>query len=261
MTRALIVPAAGTGSRLGGGIPKVLAPVDGRPMLDHLLELYAPFVDRFVVVVAPAALPLIASHLAACPAAIEVCVQDRPTGMLDAVLAPMGVIAAAMPDRVWITWCDQIAVRRETLERLAASEGLPPGPAMVMPTSTSDSPYIHLQRDGHGRIARVLHQREGDAMPPRGEGDVGVFSLSFETYGQALRGFARDARTGRRTGERNFLPFIPWLAAAGTVVTFACTEPIEAVGINTPDELARVEAHLRARRLGMRRANDSQEAG
>ena len=39
----------------------------------------------------------------------------------------------------------------------------------------------------------------------------------------------------------------PTPPARGTVVTIAATEDIEAVGVNTPDDLALVEAHLLAR--------------
>jgi len=52
---------------------------------------------------------------------------------------------------------------------------------------------------------------------------------------------------GTTTGERNFLPFVPWLAQRRLVATFPCTDPMEAVGINTPDELRQVEAWLRSR--------------
>ena len=63
MTRMLVVPAAGRGVRLGWDGPKVLAPVGGRPMIDHLLARYAPVVDRIVVVVAPAAVAAVRRHL------------------------------------------------------------------------------------------------------------------------------------------------------------------------------------------------------
>jgi len=45
-------------------------------------------------------------------------------------------------------------------------------------------------------------------------------------------------------GERNFLPFIPWIARTETVTTFAAHDPMEAVGVNTPDELVKVERYL-----------------
>ena len=49
------------------------------------------------------------------------------------------------------------------------------------------------------------------------------------------------------TGERNFLPFIPWIAARAPVVTFPCTDEREAIGVNTPEELALVEEYLKER--------------
>ncbi len=216
-------------------------------MLDHLVDLYRPFVDRVVVVVAPAAEALVRRHVTARGVPADIRVQDRPTGMLDAVLAPLPLLDHVKPDRVWITWCDQIGVRHETLDRLAAAEQPLPGPAMAMPTCTGTSPYIHFERMGDGRIARVLHRREGDAMPAVGESDIGVFSLSGDTYLRALPAFERQADAGSQTGERNFLPFIPWLAATQAAFTLPCTEAMEAIGVNTPDDLARMSAHLRRR--------------
>ena len=84
-------------------------------------------------------------------------------------------------------------------------------------------------------------------MPARGESDMGVFAMTRETYEIDLPAYADDTSYGDATGERNFVPFVPWLAARKTVVTIPCTDPMEAVGINTPQDLATVEAWLRAR--------------
>ena len=81
-------------------------------------------------------------------------------------------------------------------------------------------------------------------MPDRGETDMGLFDLSLEAYVRQLPVFARNAATSGGTGERNFLPFIPWLAARASVATIVGTASIETVGINTPEELAAVEAYL-----------------
>jgi 2-C-methyl-D-erythritol 4-phosphate cytidylyltransferase len=49
-----LVVAAGSGSRLGGDIPKALRELDGRPLVSHSLEgLAAGGVDRVVIVIAP----------------------------------------------------------------------------------------------------------------------------------------------------------------------------------------------------------------
>ena len=244
----LIVPAAGLGSRLEASGPKVLVPVNGRPMLDHLVELYRPFIEHLVLVAHPSFSDSVTIHLAGQPLAppFEVMEQAHPTGMLDALLLAASSVAAADPDRVWITWCDQIGVLPATVARLAATEGREPHAALVLPTVSRRAPYIHFSRDGHGRITDVLHRREGDAMPEEGESDVGLFALSRQAYEHDLRGYAANATRGDRTGERNFLPFIPWLSSRQLVVTFPCTDPMEAVGINTPEELQTVATWLRA---------------
>jgi bifunctional UDP-N-acetylglucosamine pyrophosphorylase/glucosamine-1-phosphate N-acetyltransferase len=244
MTRTMIIPAAGSGSRLGAPVPKVLAPVAGRPMLDRLLDLYGPVVRRFVVVVSPAGRDLVAGHVRTRAEEIELEVQREPTGMLDAILLARGAVQRHRPDRVWITWCDQLAVRRETVDRLIEAEATAPEPAMVMPTCPGPDPYIHFDRDGSGRIVAVRQRREGDAMPPVGESDMGLFSLARTAYLEDLEAFSHAAGQGQSTTERNFLPFVPWLARSRRVLTFPCVDPIEAVGINTPEELRRIEAHL-----------------
>jgi bifunctional UDP-N-acetylglucosamine pyrophosphorylase/glucosamine-1-phosphate N-acetyltransferase len=245
MTRTMIIPAAGIGSRLGLSVPKALALVAGRPMIDHLLALYGGTVNRFIVVASPSGRGLLEAHLRDRQEAIELAVQTEPTGMLDAVLVPYDIVRRQQPDRIWITWCDQVAVHTRTVARLLEAETAPSEPDLVMPTCQGADPYIHLERDASGRIAGVLQRREGDAMPPHGESDMGLFSMSRPAYLRDLVTYATAPDHGPSTRERNFLPFIPWLAATHRVVTFPCVDPIEAVGINTPEELRRIEDHLR----------------
>jgi bifunctional UDP-N-acetylglucosamine pyrophosphorylase/glucosamine-1-phosphate N-acetyltransferase len=244
MDRLLIVPAAGRGSRLGAEGPKALVEVAGRPMLEHLLQRHGPFVDRVIVVVAPAALDVVSSFTATHAAPIDVIVQPHPTGMLDAITTAGPLVSTYAPRRVAVTWCDQIAVTAATVERLVRHVRSSPAMPLVFPTLQVDQPYIHFDRDERGEIVGVRQRREGDYMPDRGETDMGLFDLSLEAYLRQLPVFARDASTSGGTGERNFLPFIPWLATRASVATIPGTAPIETVGINTPEELAAVEAHL-----------------
>jgi bifunctional UDP-N-acetylglucosamine pyrophosphorylase/glucosamine-1-phosphate N-acetyltransferase len=248
MPRLLIIPAAGIGSRLGADVPKVLVRVAGITMLERLLKLYRAPVEHIVLIINPAFEDLVRQHVAGSADADRIsCVrQPQPTGMLDAILLAREVARRVEPSSVWITWCDQIAVHRRTIERLGDRTLSTSQDAMVMPTVMQARPYIHLARDPNGRIIRVLHEREGDAMPETGESDMGLFALSATTYFDRLPSYARDVEVGRATGERNFLPFIPWLARTETVTTFPAEDPMEAVGINTPQDLALVEQYLRS---------------
>ncbi len=246
MTRLLIVPAAGRGSRLGAGRPKPLVQVNGRTMLDHLAALYRPHVQHVVVV----AHPSFAAEIDAWAAAqgnVSVTTQVEPTGMLDAILLASPQVRARRPDSVWITWADQIGVLPATVQRLADACAQHPPPALVLPTVVRPDPYTHFERDTSGRLSRFRQRREGDPMPAEGESDMGLFALARDTFEVDLNEYAETVLPAAGTGERNFVPFVPWLAQRKTVVTFRSTDPMEAIGINTPEDLRMVEGWLRAR--------------
>lgn len=225
-------------------MPKVLHPVGGKSMIEHLLGLYAAHVDRIVLVLRPDALDEVRRHCEDRGYVLDYAIQPEPTGMLDAVLAPWQAVSASGPAGVWITWCDQVAVHQGTVRQLAALCREAPAP-LILPTARRRRPYTHLQRDATGRITRILHHREGDRIPDLGESDIGLFALSGECYERWLPAFAAESRRGAATGERNFLPFIPWMARRAMVRTFPCEHAIEAVGVNDVEDLRRVEAHLR----------------
>lgn len=246
MRRVLVIPAAGRGSRLQLDLTKALVPVNGRPMLDRLLAMYRQYVAAAVVVASSENEAGIRRHLTTTDPTVRVAVQQQPTGMLDALLAAADEVRAAAPDRVWITWCDQVAIHPATIARLAAIEAEHPDAALALPTVRRTNPYIHFDRDPDGRIVAVRQRREGDVMPVEGESDAGLFALAAPVLDD-LRRLAGEAAAGRNTGERNFLPLVPSIAASAPVVTFECTDPREAVGINTLDELRQVEQYLRAR--------------
>ena len=242
--RLLVVPAAGSGTRLKRTLPKALVPVAGRPMLDWLGDLYRPWVDRIVVVVNPSfRTPFDA--WAERHGNAEVVEQPSPTGMLDAILLARSAVEHFQPQWIWITWCDQIGILPATIARLADQSSRPDQPAMVLSTVAVPNPYIHFSRGPDGRVSGVLQRREGDVMPAHGESDMGLFALARGAFTEDLVRYADVVSRADTSGERNFLPFIPWLAARDRVVTFPGTDPREAVGINTPEDLLAVEAWLR----------------
>jgi bifunctional N-acetylglucosamine-1-phosphate-uridyltransferase/glucosamine-1-phosphate-acetyltransferase GlmU-like protein len=213
-------------------------------MIDRLLEIYEGVVDRVVLIVHPSAEETVRRKFGA---AVDVFVQYQPSGMLDAIMLAAPAAERDRPRRILITWCDQVAIHPATVARIRAVASEIPAPALAMPTCMQPEPYIHLERDAAALITRVLHRREGDTMPKVGESDAGLFDLSLQAYLDWLPQYAREAAAGRGTGERNFLPFIAWISSRAPVVTFPCLEPEEAIGINTPAELARIERHLRHR--------------
>jgi bifunctional UDP-N-acetylglucosamine pyrophosphorylase/glucosamine-1-phosphate N-acetyltransferase len=243
----MIIPAAGSGSRLAMPMPKLLVPVAGRPMIDHLLDLYAEWVDRFVLVLHPSFADDVKRHCATRDLPIDYAIQESPTGMLDAILIPLEQLRASEPNApssVWVTWCDQVAIRSQTVARLSDCSLRHPDAPLILPTIERHEPYIHFERDAHNEICHVRQRHEGDSMPEIGESDLGLFCMSARGYFDLLPEFAREVAPGALTRERNFLLFIPWLRGRGAVASFAGTDPIESLGVNTLADLEAVEARM-----------------
>ncbi len=112
MPRALIL-AAGAGRRFGG--PKQLAELDGRPLLQHVLDLAAPW-DPLVVLGAYAS-----EILAQVEVGSHLIVDDWSQGQSASLKA--GVAALGDADRVLVLLGDMPFVTRAAVEAVLAAPG------------------------------------------------------------------------------------------------------------------------------------------
>jgi bifunctional N-acetylglucosamine-1-phosphate-uridyltransferase/glucosamine-1-phosphate-acetyltransferase GlmU-like protein len=238
-----LIPAAGRGTRLGASHPKFLQPIDGVPLIGHLLSALTGLVTRAHLVVSPSGEHAWAAAGLATPVPVDLHVQQEPTGMADAILSAASLrLEDAPPDVLVIIWGDQAGLRRQTIaSALDAHAAAPSRPIATIPVVQSASPYVHYETDA-GRLIAVHQQREGDAMPPEGIVDCGCFIADteplFETLIDARR--APEALRGRRTGEMNFLPALPLLARRGCVQLLHVAMLRDTIGINTPADLERL---------------------
>jgi len=248
----MIIPAAGRGTRLNFDGPKLLFPLGGKTLLAYLIERYEPYIDKFVVVINPDAELAVTQELSSLlkdrDADFMIDFQAEATGMLDAITIPMNAIEQSQQfvaiKNIWISWCDQASISAATAKKLAqelARLAKESSDYMALPTAKVAMPYIHMQRDDAGKIAKVLQRRENDEMPAVGENDCGLFALSRNAYFKQLQKFANiDQTMGLETKERNFLPFIAWLNKVAPVSTFAASSDIETLGINTVEDANRL---------------------
>jgi bifunctional N-acetylglucosamine-1-phosphate-uridyltransferase/glucosamine-1-phosphate-acetyltransferase GlmU-like protein len=233
-----LIAAAGRGSRLGFDKPKILYPVAGRPILAHLVALLEPFCQEFVFVLSPTGTPDVQPELERLlPGRYTIAEQSEPLGMGHAVRC--GLEKTATPCTL-LAWGDQVALRPSTIgQSMGLLTGLSAAEAVV-PTAWRDQPYIHLERDGEGRIARVLQAREGEVMPERGESDTGLFVFRTGSMRQALEE-ARGHGQGAKTGEENFLPVLSRVETVCARIAHAT----ESLGVNTRADAERLEEYFR----------------
>jgi len=227
-----VIPAAGKGSRLGSAKPKILTPLNDRETIWSVLhKRLAPLVDHIHLVLSPDG----AQTFPVLPAHVSSSIQPRPIGMGDAIFGSRTFWE--MYDAILIVWGDQVFVSTDTLRRALSALTLPAGHA-VLPLTRMADPYVEYVFDG-ARLTTVLQSREGDKTNPGGYSDVGTFLLGTRGLTAAWNDYLSQAAHGNRTGEINFLPFLPFLSGQGwTVTPLEVADATEARGINTPEDLS-----------------------
>ncbi len=161
---AAVILAAGAGSRFGGG--KIRAPLDGRPLLAHVLAAVREAgVGRVVVVLGRDAGAVVSAVREAEPAALGrvlVAVNPEPErGLASSLAIGFGPAAAApAPPGVLVVLGDQPRVRADVLRALCAVE-TPAGAVAVVPRYDADAapnPVLLLPA-GWPLVARLTGDR------------------------------------------------------------------------------------------------------
>jgi bifunctional UDP-N-acetylglucosamine pyrophosphorylase/glucosamine-1-phosphate N-acetyltransferase len=149
---AVLVLAAGAGTRMRSDTPKILHPLAGRSMLSHALHAVAKVAPQHLIVVlgkqreqiAPAVTEL-ADKLGR---SIDTAVQDQQLGTGHAVLCGLTALPADFAGVVVVTSGDVPLLDAETLADLIATHSSEPAAVTVLTTTLPDP-------TGYGRILRT----------------------------------------------------------------------------------------------------------
>jgi len=240
----VVIPAAGKGTRLGYHKPKILYPVAGRPILEWLVRLFSGLCKKYVFVLSSQKVSEVDAYLKEVVTdAYEIAIQPEPNGMGSAVLRGLEYVDTEFAAAIW---GDQVGVRRETVVATMCIQEHRPNAVFTCPTVFRKKPYIHFQRDKEKKITEILQVREGDAMPDRGESDCGFFVFDATRVRQCLEESSDEgAMVGRKTGEFNFLPVIPYLdRVPGNVAVLRTIQEEETIGVNTKEDAEIVSQFL-----------------
>jgi bifunctional UDP-N-acetylglucosamine pyrophosphorylase/glucosamine-1-phosphate N-acetyltransferase len=155
---AVVILAAGKGTRMKSDLHKVLHPIAGRPMIEHLLESVAALAPQRQVVVVGSGREQLEKQLGA---RAEIAVQEPQLGTGHAVQQAQGALAGFSGD-VLILYGDVPFVSTETmramLERLHAADA----PQVVVlgfePAETLQ--YGRVLAHADGRIAKMVEHKD-----------------------------------------------------------------------------------------------------
>jgi UDP-N-acetylglucosamine diphosphorylase/glucosamine-1-phosphate N-acetyltransferase len=237
-----IILAAGKGKRMGSDLPKVLVPVGGRPMIRYVIDaVHAVGIKRILVVVGYRG-DLVRRELADQPG-LEFVVQTEQLGTGHAVkMCEKQLEVHDGP--VLILAGDSPMVQVESLRSLLA-EFSKRRRACLLGTGKKDKPtgLGRIIRDKKGEFAAIVEEK--DATPEQ----RAITEVNLSTYvfrPEALLSSLKQLTANNVQGEYYLTDCPSVLKADGQRVDALCVlQPIEALSINTKEELAVVEAEMK----------------
>jgi bifunctional UDP-N-acetylglucosamine pyrophosphorylase / glucosamine-1-phosphate N-acetyltransferase len=233
---AVVVLAAGQGTRMRSSRPKVLHELGGRSMLGHVLAACAPLKAERTVVVVGAGRAAVEEHLAAAaPDALPVVQEDQRGSGHAAALA-----LDAVPDvdgPVLIVNGDAPLLRTETVADLVAAHREAGAVLTVLTAEVTDPTGLgRIVRDGDGRVRAIVEERDATAEQRAiREINAGVYVGDAAALRRALAGLGTD----NDQGEQYVTDVLGLLVAEGAAVGgVPAADPVDVLGCNDQRELA-----------------------
>ena len=239
---AVVILAAGQGTRMKSRRAKVLHEICGLPMLAHVHATACAFgAARLLVVVGRDAEQVQATFAGRADFVLQA--EQRGTG--HAVMVTEAKLHGWTGD-VLILYGDTPLLRAETLERMRSMKR-DSGADLVMLTASGDIPG-RVVRDAEGRVLRIVEAQDAsEAELAIEERNTGVYLISSELLWAGLA----TLDTGNRQGELYLTDVVGHAVREGFQVEALWLEDgTECLGINTRAELAR------AARVMQRRINE-----
>jgi bifunctional UDP-N-acetylglucosamine pyrophosphorylase/glucosamine-1-phosphate N-acetyltransferase len=245
---AVIILAAGEGTRMKTPVPKMLNEVCGRSMLGHVMAAARELAPARLIVVVGHGRGQVAEYLAAHAPDAQVVVQEHRGGTGHAVrivLETVGVIHGT----VVVTYSDTPLLRGETLAELVRGHAAN-GAAATALTALAANPtgYGRIVRDAAGSFAAIVE--ESDATPGQRsirEINTGMYAFDGDLLADAVKRVPTDNAKGEE-----YLTDVAWILRADgyPLATVQCEDFDEVLGVNDQAQLARARRTMNERLLG-----------
>jgi bifunctional UDP-N-acetylglucosamine pyrophosphorylase/glucosamine-1-phosphate N-acetyltransferase len=236
---AVVVLAAGAGTRMKSAVPKVLHPLAGWPMVRHVLENVARLKPaRVVGVVSPGA-----KDVAAAFAPYPTVVQRQPLGTGHATKAALGALEGHRGP-VLVVYADAPLVTTATLQKLVDACAKEQAAVGVLGFTASDpTPYGRLIVR-RGVLEKIVESRDADEAEKAIDFcNSGVMCLDGALLSELLAGIGND----NVKREYYLVDAVAVARAAGHRAIAIEGEEAEFQGVNSRAELAVAEWALQQR--------------
>ena len=237
---ALVVLAAGQGSRMQSDLPKVLHRLGGVPLVGHALAAGRSLDPERIVVVAGHGAAAVTRAVAKLDPEAQVALQDRQLGTGHAVAQALPLLEG-FDGKVVVLYGDTPFIGADTLAALVAH----PADVVVLGFEAADpGRYGRLLVKGDD-LDRIVEFKDADEATRR----IALCNSGVMAADAALlRDLVGRLGNDNAAGEYYLTDVVGLARAEGRRAAVVTCDESETLGINTRAELARAEASFQARR-------------
>ncbi|MEV3870884.1 bifunctional UDP-N-acetylglucosamine diphosphorylase/glucosamine-1-phosphate N-acetyltransferase GlmU [Streptomyces sp. NPDC049906] len=246
---AVVVLAAGEGTRMKSATPKVLHDICGRSLVGHVLAAARELEPERLVVVVGHARERVAAHLAEVDPQARTAVQQEQNGTGHAVRTGLAELDGPLAGTVVVVCGDTPLLTGETLRELARTHEADGNAVTVLTAEVPDATgYGRIVRDpASGAVTAIVEHKDASAEQRAvREINSGVFAFDGVLLAEALG----RVRTDNSQGEEYLTDVLGILREAGhRVGASVAADHREIAGINNRVQLAEAREVLNARLL------------
>ncbi|MFF5498023.1 bifunctional UDP-N-acetylglucosamine diphosphorylase/glucosamine-1-phosphate N-acetyltransferase GlmU [Streptomyces aquilus] len=246
---AVVVLAAGEGTRMKSATPKVLHELCGRSLVGHVLAAARELDPEHLVVVVGHAREKVIAHLGDIDPDVRTAVQAEQNGTGHAVRMGLEELGGVVDGTVVVVCGDTPLLTGETLRALTATHSTDGNAVTVLTAEVPDATgYGRIVRDGaSGAVTAIVeHKDASDSQRAIREINSGVFAFD----GQLLADALGKVRTDNSQGEEYLTDVLGILREAGhRVGASVAADHREIAGINNRVQLSEARRILNDRLL------------
>ncbi|MEU3171575.1 bifunctional UDP-N-acetylglucosamine diphosphorylase/glucosamine-1-phosphate N-acetyltransferase GlmU [Streptomyces sp. NPDC007000] len=246
---AVVVLAAGEGTRMKSATPKVLHDICGRSLVGHVLAASGELEPENLVVVVGHAREQVTAHLAEVAPDVRTAVQAEQNGTGHAVRMGLEELGGSVDGTVVVVCGDTPLLTGETLRRLSATHSADGNAVTVLTAEVPDATgYGRIVRDAaSGAVTAIVeHKDASEEQRAVREINSGVFAFDGVLLADALK----RVRTDNSQGEEYLTDVLGILREAGHGVGASVAgDHREIAGINNRVQLSQARRILNDRLL------------
>lgn len=250
---AVIVLAAGAGTRMKSSLPKVLHPMGGRSLVGHALDAAVSLNPDHLVAVVRHERARVVEHLLSHNPDLVIADQDDVPGTGRAVELGLQAIGS-VTGTVVVTYGDVPLLTAETLTELVAEHQQAGNAVTVLSANVPDATgYGRIVRDNDGLVTQIVEHKDALKIA-EDTGDTTIADITeinsgiYAFDGQVLARTLAQVTTDNVQGEK-YLTDVLGLARAegGRVATYVTNDILEVEGVNDRVQLSALGAELNRR--------------